>query len=1022
MKKSILIIMLSTISLFGQIPGFTDDFEDGSLDTLWNDSLMTLWHSDWYPDIFNLTESEGVLEVAYDRKSTDSDWPAFYFTPPEVINVAHNPKIVIEIKSDITINFAIKPVYTNGKDNYQSTTVPGSNTWQTYTFTLSNYAGGYCNQVVFHFDGGTKVDKQGTVCFDNFIIAGFSISIQGLNAKFDPINQYVDLVWSCDNEAAVDHYNVYRDTLKGFSCTTGNLIGEPEGKNWRDTQIGIGTYYYKVAAVDTMGKQHAVSMEMACRTYTIGAIPVVEIADVNSNTVGKYDKFEINLRLTEASYGNPYDSDEIDVFAYFISPLNDAIRINGFFDNYLDVAEWKIRFAPPVIGQWEYQVFASDIDGVGESAKCNFTVVESDYHGCLNVSSVNPHYLIYHDGTPFYGIGAYYPWGVRNDDDGLGILAASGGNLFGYWNGNYDGAGNGGGIYQIESIQSGIGYYDQRKCARIDEILDWAEQRNLEMMLAIWPHDILDQSTWGYKGWDDNAYKTVCNAANFYTDSLAWVYQQKLYRYMLARWGYSRSLGIWELVNEIDGTDGWSRGNKAGALEWVQKVNDYLKENDYFKRPTTISKSGSSANYWPEGYQICDLPNVHLYEKGWSAPYSSDPIRSSYWTYRNVARQLWTGFEKPGIFGEAGAEPINMYAANIEKGSSKYVEIYHNALWSAWASGLAATPIWWEMNDRELMTDEVFAQMKAFARVASDIDYADLNLISSNASADTADAFMMTADSLGFGWFRSYNNNAISGRFTRISGLKTGTYQAIWYDTWAGDSVIVGNCVSAGNMIYTEIPEMPTPCKDIALRLTKTEDGTQPASLKIFIDKPIIASFPVTNYLIICYVSDAENRLCADSFQISLTLEGPGIISNPQVTTGNGVAIFNYLPEQGKSGEVVFTASTEGLASVSLFNNVLSEIEVERNVSIPTEFALKANYPNPFNANTVIEFSLPKTTNIKIDVYNLAGQLVETLVRGRQSAGNYKIFWHPANLPSGIYLYQITCPEFTATRKCMILK
>ncbi|NLA21589.1 MAG: T9SS type A sorting domain-containing protein [Candidatus Marinimicrobia bacterium] len=223
-------------------------------------------------------------------------------------------------------------------------------------------------------------------------------------------------------------------------------------------------------------------------------------------------------------------------------------------------------------------------------------------------------------------------------------------------------------------------------------------------------------------------------------------------------------------------------------------------------------------------------------------------------------------------------------------------------------------------------------------------------------------------------------------------------------------------------MIYTEIPEMPTPCKDIALRLTKTEDGTQPASLKIFIDKPIITSFPVTNYLIICYVSDTENRLCADSFQISLTLEGPGIISNPQVTTNNGVAVFNYLPEQGKSGEVIFTASTEGLASVSLFNNVLSEIEVEKNASIPTEFALKANYPNPFNASTVIEFSLPKTTNIKIDVYNLAGQLVETLVRGRQSAGNYKIFWHPANLPSGIYLYQITCPEFTATRKCMILK
>jgi len=1023
MQKSILLILLSAIALCAQIPDFRDDFEDGKLDTLWNEDLDTLWHADWYPGIFTLTESEGILQIAYSRTVDDGDWPAFYFTPPENINVAVNPKIVLEIKSDVQINFAIKPVYTNGSDNFQSIgTIPGTNTWQTLTIPLSNYGSAYCNMVVFHFDGGTKVSKQGLVCFDNFTIAGFSIGIQGLIARFDPINQYIDLIWSSDNEAAVDHYNVYRDTLKGFACHSTNLIGTSDVKTFRDTQVSVDTYYYKVAAVDTLSEEHVPSMEMACRTYTIGAIPEVEVAEVSADTVGKYDKLEIYLDLTEASYGNPYDPDEIDIYSHFFSPAGDTIRINGFFDNFLDIAEWKIRFAPPDVGLWEYQVFARDIDGTGQSDRLYFTVVESPYHGCLNVSPVNPHYLIYHDGTPFYGIGAYYPWGICNDADGLGILAESGGNLFGYWNGNYDGAGNGGGVYQIESIQSGIGYYDQHKCARVDEILNWAEQRNLEMMFAVWPHDILDQSTWGYKGWDDNAYKTVCNAVSFYTDSLSWIYQQKLYRYLIARWGYSRSLGIWELVNEINGTDGWVRGDQTGALQWVQKVHDYLKEYDYFERPTTISKSGGSANYWSDGYQICDLPNVHLYEKGWSAPYISDPYRSSYWTYRNVARQIWTNFEKPAIFGEAGAEPSNMYAPNVEKGSSQYIEIYHNAIWSAWSSGLAATPIWWEMNDREMMTDGVFAQMKAFSRVASDFDYTNLNLVPNSASADTADIFVMTADSLGFGWIRSYNGNAIFGRCIRISGLKIGTYQASWYDTWSGDSTNASNCVSAGGMIYTNIPLMPTPRKDIALRLTKSENGTQPATLKIFIDKPTIVSLPITNYLIICYVSDPENRLCADSFQIALTLEGPGTISNPQVTTGNGVAVFNYIPEQGKSGPVIFTAASEGLASVSLTNTVLSEIEEERNNSFPTKFALNANYPNPFNASTIIEFSLPMTTEIRIDVYNLTGQLVETLIRGRRPAGNYKITWNPVNLPSGIYFYKITGRDYTASRKCMILK
>lgn len=89
---------------------------------------------------------------------------------------------------------------------------------------------------------------------------------------------------------------------------------------------------------------------------------------------------------------------------------------------------------------------------------------------------------------------------------------------------------------------------------------------------------------------------------------------------------------------------------------------------------------------------------------------------------------------------------------------------------------------------------------------------------------------------------------------------------------------------------------------------------------------------------------------------------------------------------------------------------------------IPDKFALEPAYPNPFNATTVISYQLPEESRVKICIYNINGQLVQTLVNDRQTAGYYSVNWNSAGLASGIYLYQIVAGDFQKVRKCMVIK
>ena len=89
---------------------------------------------------------------------------------------------------------------------------------------------------------------------------------------------------------------------------------------------------------------------------------------------------------------------------------------------------------------------------------------------------------------------------------------------------------------------------------------------------------------------------------------------------------------------------------------------------------------------------------------------------------------------------------------------------------------------------------------------------------------------------------------------------------------------------------------------------------------------------------------------------------------------------------------------------------------------LPIEYSLEYPHPNPFNPITNISYSLPLDTKVKLDVYNITGELINILHDGIKPAGNYSIEWNAEGYPSGVYFVKLTTDEFTQTQKLMLIK
>jgi hypothetical protein len=90
--------------------------------------------------------------------------------------------------------------------------------------------------------------------------------------------------------------------------------------------------------------------------------------------------------------------------------------------------------------------------------------------------------------------------------------------------------------------------------------------------------------------------------------------------------------------------------------------------------------------------------------------------------------------------------------------------------------------------------------------------------------------------------------------------------------------------------------------------------------------------------------------------------------------------------------------------------------------AIPTTYGLEQNYPNPFNPTTVIRYALPTASDIRLEVYDMMGRKVSTLVRGTKPAGYHEAVFDASHLGSGAYMYRLMAGDVVLARTLYLIK
>ncbi|KUO61517.1 hypothetical protein APF79_01625 [bacterium BRH_c32] len=146
---------------------------------------------------------------------------------------------------------------------------------------------------------------------------------------------------------------------------------------------------------------------------------------------------------------------------------------------------------------------------------------------------------------------------------------------------------------------------------------------------------------------------------------------------------------------------------------------------------------------------------------------------------------------------------------------------------------------------------------------------------------------------------------------------------------------------------------------------------------------------------------------------------------------GDKVNILDaILVARGNSNLNSVTKLKELAAKVILLyktGELVTDIDRENEKEIPTEFLLKQNYPNPFNPTTTINYSIPKGGNVRLEIYNSLGEIVNIIQDSYQDAGNHSIAWtgkdsNGNSLSSGIYFYRLISNDFVQVKKMILLK
>ena len=96
--------------------------------------------------------------------------------------------------------------------------------------------------------------------------------------------------------------------------------------------------------------------------------------------------------------------------------------------------------------------------------------------------------------------------------------------------------------------------------------------------------------------------------------------------------------------------------------------------------------------------------------------------------------------------------------------------------------------------------------------------------------------------------------------------------------------------------------------------------------------------------------------------------------------------------------------------------------EIEVTIVAPKRFSLTQNYPNPFNAATTIRYEIPSVINVQLEIIDILGRTLTTLVNEEKEAGYHEVHWQANDIASGVYFYRLKAGAFVEKKKLILLR
>ncbi len=184
------------------------------------------------------------------------------------------------------------------------------------------------------------------------------------------------------------------------------------------------------------------------------------------------------------------------------------------------------------------------------------------------------------------------------------------------------------------------------------------------------------------------------------------------------------------------------------------------------------------------------------------------------------------------------------------------------------------------------------------------------------------------------------------------------------------------------------------------------------------------------NYLVSAQINSASGIASATTWWSSDTTVGYQALAMTPVGTDSftvnipaqpaGTTVYYYISAQSNSGRSV---SKPLVAPNGVFTFMIETVSdlAERNTTL-SRFRLAQNYPNPFNPSTSINYELPISNYIKLEIFNTSGRKIRTVVNSLQTAGEHTVTFIADGLPSGVYFYRLQAGALVQSRKMLILK